>query len=63
MDCSFLWGMKLRLLSILFLPLAAAHANTFGSGANTFDMDLVTIGNAGNLDDTQTGYGGEGQMV
>ena len=48
--------MKLRLFSILFLPLAAAHADTFGSGANTFTMDFVTIGNPGNdADDTLYG--------
>jgi formylglycine-generating enzyme len=47
---------KLRLFSILFLPLAAAHADTFGSGANTFTMDFVTIGNPGNdADDTLYG--------
>jgi formylglycine-generating enzyme len=51
--------MKLRLLPILFLPLAAAHADTFGSGANTFTMNFVDIGNAGNADD-DTGYGGVG---
>lgn len=57
-NCCF-GEMKLRLLSILFLPLAAAHADTFGSGVNTFTMDFVTIGNAGNVDD-DTGYGGVG---
>ncbi len=43
---------KLQLLPILFLPLATVHADTFGSGANTFTMDFVTIGNAGNAADT-----------
>jgi formylglycine-generating enzyme required for sulfatase activity len=52
-------SMKLRLLTILLLPLAAAHADTFGSGANTFTMDFATIGNAGNADD-DTGYGSVG---
>ncbi len=52
---------KLRILSILFLPLAAAHADTFGSGANTFTMDFVTIGNPGNAADTNpAGYGSVG---
>ena len=51
--------MKLRLLPLLLFPLAAAHADTFGSGANTFTMDFVTIGNAGNADD-DTGYGAVG---
>lgn len=46
--------MNLRLFSILFLPLAAAHADTFGGGA--FTMDFVTIGNPGNdADDTLYG--------
>jgi hypothetical protein len=35
---------------------SAAHADTFGSGTNTFTIDFVTIGNAGNAPDT-TGYG------
>jgi hypothetical protein len=51
--------MELRFLPILLFPLAAAHADTFGSGANTFTMDFVTIGNAGNADD-DTGYGSVG---
>ena len=51
--------MKLCILSIMLLPLAAAHADTFGSGANSFTIDFVTIGNAGNADD-DTGYGGVG---
>jgi formylglycine-generating enzyme len=59
--CELLYEMKFRLFSILFsilfLPLAAAHADTFGSGA--FTMDFVTIGNPGNADDN-TGYGGVG---
>jgi formylglycine-generating enzyme required for sulfatase activity len=32
------------------------HADTFGSGANQFNIDFVTIGNPGNADDN-TGYG------
>lgn len=52
--------MKLRLITILLLPLAATHADTFGSGANTFTMDFVTIGNAGNAADIPTGYGSVG---
>lgn len=30
---------------------APVHADTFGSGANTFSIDFVTIGNPGNVDD------------
>jgi hypothetical protein len=51
--------MNSRLLPILLFPLAAAQADTFGSGANTFDIDFVTIGNSGNADD-DTGFGGVG---
>ncbi len=51
--------MKLRILSILFLPLAAAHADTFGSGASTFTMDFIEIGAAGNAADNTT-YGSVG---
>ena len=37
----------------------SAHADTFGTGANTFTLDFVNIGNAGNAADTRpgTGYG------
>ena len=51
--------MRLRFLPILLFPLATVHADTFGSGANAFTMDFVTIGNAGNADD-DTGYGSVG---
>ena len=37
-------------LSILIFT-AAAHADTFGTGANAFDIEFVTIGNPGNVDD------------
>ncbi len=52
--------MKLGLVPFLFLPLAAADADTFGSGVNQFTMDFVTIGNPGNADD-DTGYGSVAQ--
>lgn len=32
-------------------------ADTFGTGGNQFEVDFVTIGNAGNLADPATGYG------
>ena len=51
--------MKICFLPLLLLPLTAAHADTFGSGANTFDMDFTTIGNPGNAADS-TGYGSVG---
>jgi len=44
-------------LSILTLTSAAVHADTFGSGANTFNIDFVTIGNAGNANDAGAGGG------
>jgi formylglycine-generating enzyme required for sulfatase activity len=53
--------MKLRLLPILFFLAAPAFADTFGSGANQFDIDFRTIGNAGNAADTSpAGYGAVG---
>jgi len=42
----------LALCASLFLLLPTAHADPFGSGANAFDVDFVTIGNPGNADDT-----------
>lgn len=36
--------------------VTSAHADTFGSGGNIFNIDFVPIGNAGNAEDT-TGYG------
>ena len=36
---------------IAVLPIAAVHADTFGTGANTFTIDFVPIGNPGNGDD------------
>lgn len=46
------------LTALLLGGLAAAtvHADTFGSGGNTFIIDFVTVGNAGNGADN-TGYG------
>lgn len=46
------------LSAALALPLPSpAQADTFGTGADTFVIDFVDIGNAGNAADT-TGYGG-----
>ena len=39
-------------LSLALLYSPASYADTFGSGANTFDIEFVTIGNPGNADDT-----------
>jgi formylglycine-generating enzyme required for sulfatase activity len=37
------------------LTVPAAHADTFGSGGNTFTIGFVPIGNAGNANDTRNG--------
>jgi hypothetical protein len=42
----------LACLSIALFCTSAAHADTFGSGLNVFDIDFVTIGNPDNADDT-----------
>ncbi len=40
------------LLAALFLCAGVSFADTFGSGANSFDIEFVTIGNPGNPADT-----------
>ena len=47
----------LALLASLPLTVPAAHADTFGSGGNTFTIGFVPIGNAGNANDTVNGAG------
>lgn len=42
----------LILLTFALLYAPTARADTFGIGANQFDIDFVTIGNPGNADDT-----------
>ncbi len=49
--------MKTTHLILLALLPATVHADTFGSGANAFTIDFVTIGNAGNADDAGAGGG------
>ncbi len=53
---------KVKFTAVSILLLASpAFADTFGSGGNQFDIDFVTIGNAGNVNDGLTGntaYGG-----
>ena len=40
-------------LAILFSAIVCqAQGDTFGSGANTFDIEFVSIGNPGNAADT-----------
>ncbi len=42
---------------LLALTAVTARADIFGSGANTFTIDFVNIGNAGNADDAGAGGG------
>ena len=42
----------LSLLSFALLYVPTAQADSFGSGANQFDIEFVTIGNPNNPDDT-----------
>jgi hypothetical protein len=41
----------------LALLAVSARGDSFGSGANTFTIDFVNIGNAGNADDAGAGGG------
>jgi formylglycine-generating enzyme required for sulfatase activity len=43
-------ALALVTLALIYTP--AGHADTFGSGANQFDIEFVTIGNPGNPADT-----------
>lgn len=43
--------------SLALLPLAITRADTFGSGANTFTIDFVNVGNPGNGKDEGAGGG------
>jgi sulfatase modifying factor 1 len=42
----------LAFFSLSLLCISVVYADTFGGGANTFDIAFVTIGNAGNAADT-----------
>ena len=42
---------------ILALSATSLHADTFGTGPNTFTIDFVNIGNAGNANDAGAGGG------
>ncbi len=53
----------ITLAGVLALTLTSVHADTFGSGANTFTIDFVNIGNAGNADDaTGVSYTADGGL-
>ncbi len=43
------------LAALMLLCVRSATADTFGSGANSFDIEFVAIGNPGNLADTDDG--------
>ena len=47
----------ITLAGVLALLVTPARADLFGSGANTFTIDFVNIGNAGNADDAGAGGG------
>ncbi len=49
--CNYLATLFLASVAGVFAAVTA-HADTFGSGANTFEIEFVTIGDAGNLPDT-----------
>ncbi len=49
--------LELALASVLALIVATTRADTFGSGTNTFTIDFVDVGNAGNADDAGAGGG------
>jgi len=40
------------ILALTFFPVPTTYADTFGSGANQFDIEFVSIGNPDNPDDT-----------
>ena len=44
-------------ISLTLTATASLHADTFGSGTNTFTVGFVNIGNAGNGDDLGAGGG------
>ena len=48
---------QIKLATALALLAIPAHADTFGSGANTFTIDFVDIGNPGNGEDLGDGDG------
>ena len=48
MKCVYIMGC----FTLVFSPFNHAVADTFGSGANSFDIDFVTIGNPGNPPDS-----------
>jgi len=47
----------LTLAGVLAITIIPSSADTFGSGPNTFNIDFVNIGNAGNANDTGAGGG------
>jgi hypothetical protein len=58
---SSLTVIALLVFTIFLRSPAQAQAVTFGTGTNTFSIDFVHIGNAGNAADTRTGDGSLGR--
>lgn len=53
-------NLKIRLLFVaVSMVISGAHADSFGTGSNPFNIDFVNIGHAGNVADS-TGYGAVG---
>jgi len=52
-----LFGLQITLAGVFAFLAVPAPADTFGSGANTFTIDFVDIGNPGNGDDLGAGGG------
>lgn len=50
-------NLRIALAAALALSVTSVYADIFGSGANTFAIDFVTVGNAGNANDAGAGGG------
>jgi hypothetical protein len=57
MNSFFCTKFGLTLAGALALSVTSARADLFGTGPNTFTLDFVTVGNAGNSDDLGAGGG------
>ena len=56
------FGVGVLVASLLTSASSDAGTVTFGSGANAFNMEFVTIGNPGNAADTLLGYTPSGRV-
>ncbi len=57
MNSFFCTKFGLTLAGALALSVTSARADLFGTGPNTFTLDFVDVGNAGNSDDLGAGGG------